>query len=81
MALPSYNKADRRQNFEQLPKGAYVIQIIGAREEANKNSEGTHITIAFDIAEGDYKGFYKPCKYVFVYGVAYGDWYYWKRTG
>ena len=59
MALPSYNKADRRQNFEQLPKGAYVIQIIGAREEANKNGDGTHVTIAFDIAEGDYKGFYK----------------------
>lgn len=45
--------------FEQLPKGAYVIKIVKAKEEDNKNGSGTHIKIAFDIAEGDYKDFYK----------------------
>lgn len=45
--------------WEQLPKGAYVIKLLNVKEEANKNSSGTHLAIAFDIAEGDYKGFYK----------------------
>ena len=58
MALPTYNKNKRRQTFEQLPKGAYVIEIKGAREDQNKNSNGSHLTIAFDIAEGEYAGFY-----------------------
>lgn len=44
--------------FEQLPKGAYVIKIKAAKEEANKNSEGSHIKVEFDIAEGEYKDFY-----------------------
>lgn len=59
MALPTYNKEQRRKTFTQLPKGAYVIRIMDAREEPNKNNSGRHIKIAFDIAEGDYKGFYQ----------------------
>lgn len=58
MALPTYDKTKRRKSFEQLPKGAYVISIIGAKEEKNKNGGGTHLSIAFDIAEGEYKGIY-----------------------
>lgn len=45
--------------WEQLPKGAYVIKLLNVKEEANKNSSGTHLAIAFDIAEGEYQGFYK----------------------
>lgn len=45
--------------FSPLPKDAYVIKIVGAKEENNKNSEGTHIKVAFDIAEGEYKDFYQ----------------------
>lgn len=59
MALPTYNKNQRRRTFEILPKGAYVIRIMDAREEQNKNNSGRHIKIAFDIAEGDYKNFYQ----------------------
>lgn len=33
MALPTYDKTKRRQSFQQLPKGAYVIKIKGAKEE------------------------------------------------
>ena len=34
MSLPTYNKAKRKSNtFEQLPKGAYVIKIMGAKED------------------------------------------------
>lgn len=58
MALPSYDKSKRRKSFKTLPKGAYVITIKDAREDKNKSGTGTHLTIAFDIAEGEYKDFY-----------------------
>lgn len=45
--------------YEPLPKGAYVIKILDAKEEANKNNSGTHLKVSFDIAEGEYAGFYK----------------------
>ena len=57
MALPTYDKSKRRTAREQLPKDAYVVKILGAREE--KNSGGSYIAIAFDISEGEYKGFYQ----------------------
>lgn len=58
MALPTYDKTKRKKSFETLPKDAYVVKIMNAKETQNKNSDGSHIVIAFDIAEGDYKGFY-----------------------
>lgn len=45
--------------FDPLPKGAYVLKIVNAKETENRNGNGSHIKIAFDIAEGDYKDFYK----------------------
>ena len=45
--------------FEQLPKGAYVVKIVNAKEAQNKSGEGSHIKVAFDIAEGEYTDFYK----------------------
>ena len=59
MALPTYDKTKRRKSFQMLPKGAYVVTIKSAKEENNKSGVGTHLTIAFDIAEGEYKGFYQ----------------------
>ena len=58
MVLPTYDKTKRRKSFQQLPKNAYVITIKGAKVEKNKNTSGEHITIIFDIAEGEYKNFY-----------------------
>ena len=58
MALPKYDKTKRKKTFEQLPKGAYVVRILNAVEEENRNKAGSHLTISFDIAEGDYEGFY-----------------------
>lgn len=58
MSLPTYDKTKRKKSYEALPKDAYVIKIMNAKETANKNSSGSHIAIAFDIAEGDYKDFY-----------------------
>ena len=45
--------------YDPLPKNAYVLKVIGAHEETNKSGNGSHIKIAFDIAEGEYKDFYK----------------------
>lgn len=59
MALPGYDKTKRRQSFEQLPKDAYVLKILNAVQEKNRRNDGSHITIAFDIAEGEYKDFYR----------------------
>ena len=59
--MKQYNGFERKEQieWEQLPKGAYVIKILDAKEEANKNNRGSHLKVAFDIAEGDYAGFYK----------------------
>jgi len=58
MSLPTYDKTKRKKAYEALPKDAYVIKIMNAKETANKNGSGRHLAIAFDIAEGDYKDFY-----------------------
>lgn len=58
MNLPSYSKTKRAGSSRKLPKGAYVVEIRGARLEPNKNGGGSHISIAFDIVEGDYAGIY-----------------------
>ena len=59
MALPTYDKSKRQtNNFEQLPKDAYVIKIMGAKEDTWGDGS-KNIRIAFDIAEGKYAHFYQ----------------------
>ena len=59
MALPTYDKSKRKSNtFEQLPKDAYVVKIMGAKEDTWPSGDKV-LKIAFDIAEGKYKGFYQ----------------------
>ena len=58
MALPTYNRNNRRKTFEPLPKGAYVVRIKDAKI-AKTSSGNDQVVIAFDIAEGEYKDFYK----------------------
>lgn len=55
MTLPSYDKTKRRKSFSQLPKGAYVIKILDAKEDKWPSGDAC-VKIAFDIAEGDYAG-------------------------
>ena len=57
--LPTYDKTKRKKNFEALPKGAYVIKIMNAVEKPTKNNNGTFLEISFDIAEGEYAGYYE----------------------
>ena len=58
MTLPTYDKSKRRKSFQLLPKGAYVITIKSAKEETWPSGDAV-VRIAFDIAEGEYKGFYQ----------------------
>lgn len=58
MSLPTYNRNNRRKAFEPLPKDAYVVRILSAKTAETK-SGFNQLVIAFDIAEGQYKDFYK----------------------
>lgn len=58
MTLPTYDKNKRKKSFQQLPKGAYVVKIKDAKQEQWPSGDGV-IRIAFDIAEGEYMGFYQ----------------------
>lgn len=51
-----YDKTQVYGNFKSLPKGAYIIEIKDAKV---KESDGNQrIELAFDIADGEYKGYY-----------------------
>ena len=58
--MKQFNKYERKEQveFELLPKGAYVIEILSVKEETSSNGVD-RLKIAFDIAEGEYKHFYK----------------------
>lgn len=43
---------------DPLPAGGYIVRILGAKEEAWKNSNGASLVISFDVTEGEYKGFF-----------------------
>lgn len=58
MNLPSYDRNNRYKAFEQLPKGAYVIKIVSAKEDTWPSGDQC-LRIAFDIAEGKYASFYQ----------------------
>ena len=57
--LPMYEKRKTMTIREPLPRGAYVIDIKGAKEVPNKSKPGSHLAIAFDIKEGPYAGHYE----------------------
>lgn len=59
--MKQYKGYERKEaaTYMALPKDAYVIKILNAKEEANSDGNGTHIKVSFDIAEGEYSGFYK----------------------
>ncbi len=51
-----FDKTQAYTDSVQLPKGAYVCRIMAAKVEEGQS--GQYIKIAFDIAEGEYAGFY-----------------------
>lgn len=44
-------------DYEALPKGGYVMKIMGA--EVCENSRGQYIKIGMDVAEGEYASFFE----------------------
>lgn len=44
-------------DYEALPKGGYVLKIMGA--EVCENSRGQYIKIGCDVAEGEYASFFE----------------------
>jgi hypothetical protein len=51
-----YDKTQAYGDFATLPKGGYVVKIMGASKETNSNGE--YLKIGCDIAEGEYKDFF-----------------------
>lgn len=52
-----YQEAQAYSEQEKLPPGGYVLEIMDAKEQSN--DWGDTLIIAFDIAEGEQKGFYR----------------------
>lgn len=59
--MKQYKGYERKEQveFELLPKGAYVIKLLSVKEEESSNKNSRYLKMAFDIAEGEYKDFYK----------------------
>lgn len=59
--ITKFNDFDKTQAYtetKQLPRGGYVCRIAGAKVEPSRDG-GQYIKIAFDIEEGEYKGFFQ----------------------
>ncbi len=55
---PIKNFEAKKENSNQaLPAGGYVARVIGA--EVRNSGHGDRLVIAFEIAEGEYKDFFK----------------------
>lgn len=53
----NWNEVQEFSERPKLPLGAYVCKVFNARVETNEYGE--QLCLAFDIAEGEYAGFYK----------------------
>lgn len=53
----SYETAKVIEETERLPVGGYILKILDAEETEFKNG-GKALKVSFDIAEGEYKGFF-----------------------
>lgn len=42
-----------------LPAGGYVCEIKRCEEKPNRSGNGTHLEIFFDVARGDYRGWFR----------------------
>ena len=61
-AFSNYSEAKEKAKYEggeRLPEGGYVCQILGTKYTNPQNGNSGFITMQFDIAEGDYKGFFQ----------------------
>ncbi len=54
----SFDTAKTYSETEKLPAGGYVVKIMAATEEKASNGNA-FLKISFDIAEGEYAGYYE----------------------
>ena len=57
-----YDAAREKANYTgsaQLPAGGYVVKVQDVRYEDGKDGYSDRIIVAYDIAEGEYQGFFK----------------------
>jgi len=52
-------KNARLTGSSKLPEGAYVAKIMNVKYVPGENGNSDRIDLQFDIAEGEYKGFFK----------------------
>lgn len=57
--IQNWENVQAAGNREQLPPGGYVCEIKQAVEVKNRNNSGTHLELAVEIIEGEYKGFFE----------------------
>ena len=58
-AFNNYDKTQAYTESNRLPVGGYVLRILNVKIEEGKNGNSDQMVIAFDVAEGDYAGFYQ----------------------
>lgn len=51
-----YNETKSYSDYQKLPKGGYVLKILGA--SVHENRVGQYVKISCDIAEGEFAGFF-----------------------
>lgn len=59
MQKPKGYEEASRETFKKLEKGAYVCNIKKAEESVARESGKPMLRVAIDIAEGEFKGYYK----------------------
>ena len=58
--INNYENVKATGSFEKLPVGVYKLQIIGVKYQDNSaKGFSDQLLIQYDIAEGDYKGYFK----------------------
>ena len=55
--LNGYEQAQAYTNPDRLPVGGYVLKILNVAYQGN--DWGSVIILSFDIAEGEFKGFFE----------------------
>lgn len=54
-AISNWENIKESNGFEKLPVGGYIIKILNVQDVAEKE----YLKVSFDIADGEYKGFFK----------------------
>lgn len=53
--ISNWENIKENSGFEKLPVGGYIIKILNVQNVAEKE----YLKVSFDIADGEYKGFFK----------------------